>query len=814
MPSVGVRGDSAGCGAVDVAGVVLVDLAGLLACVVGAVVGVVVPEGADVPVARLGIPEFGVVELDGVVAVGLVVSGFVVPGFIVSGFVVSGLVELVDFDRFLDHIHCLPSIVFSGFRDGLGRAVDAGPPLVGLVLTAELFERGRVSTVERRRPGVGGRGVQLWNLQLTQCGCGIPEVQTRSGHRDGELDLHRRLERGTVDGPPELEGALRTTETALAVHHHRELVVASGDPSVRAELSERRREVAQTVGSDRGGLADDSHASSTARRAQRMLVRFFRVRVDEQCRGDEVSCHPVRVVLAEGLELGTRHGVEIAGIDLLGDLRVVVARADRPSAVRVTVFPVVTGSLTETSTCRAVAVAESLPLGTTVAGGSVVVATERTVVAAAAERTVAITTGPIIVPTERTVPITTGPVVVPTERTVVASAAHGTVTITTGPIIVPTERTVPITTGPIIVPTERTVVASAAHGTITITTRPVIVPTERTIPITTRPIIAPTERTIPITTRPIIVPTERTVVASAAHGTITITTRTVIVPTERTIPITTRPVIAPTERTIPITTGPVIAPTERTIPITTRPVIAPTERTVPITTGPVIVPTERTIVAAAAHGTVTIATGPVIAPTGRTVSITTRTVSCGSVRTPRRTIVPGTAIAEVTARGPAIRAVAPGSIAAGPTTFRARTFATFEVTRARGPATAVAFTSRPIRTVSVTPVSSLFVVVRHRSSSLRADDSCLGDRPLCRCVVLGQSALRTRAQFIMNRTQSRPRAALMKQKMAAGPHESSRSRWRADGHIIEKKSGGVLLSHKVPLAVPSALRGLASGFGM
>jgi hypothetical protein len=34
------------------------------------------------------------------------------------------------------------------------------------------------------------------------------------------------------------------------------------------------------------------------------------------------------------------------------------------------------------------------------------------------------------------------------------------------------------------------------------------------------------------------------------------------------------------------------------------------------------------------------------------------------------------------------------------------------------------------------------------------------------------------------------------------------------GVIFEKKSGGVLLSHKVPLAVPSALRGLASGFGM
>ena len=33
------------------------------------------------------------------------------------------------------------------------------------------------------------------------------------------------------------------------------------------------------------------------------------------------------------------------------------------------------------------------------------------------------------------------------------------------------------------------------------------------------------------------------------------------------------------------------------------------------------------------------------------------------------------------------------------------------------------------------------------------------------------------------------------------------------GHLT-KKSGGVLLSHKVPLAVPSAQRVLASGFGM
>ena len=40
---------------------------------------------------------------------------------------------------------------------------------------------------------------------------------------------------------------------------------------------------------------------------------------------------------------------------------------------------------------------------------------------------------------------------------------------------------------------------------------------------------------------------------------------------------------------------------------------------------------------------------------------------------------------------------------------------------------------------------------------------------------------------------------------------ATQTRWVA---IFNVKSGGVLLSHKVPLAVPSALRVLASGFGM
>ena len=50
-------------------------------------------------------------------------------------------------------------------------------------------------------------------------------------------------------------------------------------------------------------------------------------------------------------------------------------------------------------------------------------------------------------------------------------------------------------------------------------------------------------------------------------------------------------------------------------------------------------------------------------------------------------------------------------------------------------------------------------------------------------------------------------------------HRSSAAPKSRKGHpmgaaLSEKMSGGVLLSHTVPPAVPSALRGLASGFGM
>lgn len=267
-------------------------------------------------------------------------------------------------DRFLDHIHRLPSILISSLGERRGSTIDTGPPFVGLVLAAELFERRRVSTVERRRPAVGRRRVQLWNLQLGKRRCGIPEVEPGSGHRDREFHLHGHVECRTVDGPSQLECALRTAESALAVDHHRKLVVAPRDTAVGPEFPESRREVTQSVGRYRQGLADHGDASSPTSGADRVRVREFRVVVDEECCGHEVLRDPVRVVLAQRLQLGARLDVEITGLDALGDVRVIVTRTDGPSTERIAVDEGVPRPLTEASACRPGAVAEARTFAT------------------------------------------------------------------------------------------------------------------------------------------------------------------------------------------------------------------------------------------------------------------------------------------------------------------------------------------------------------------------------------------------------------------------------------------------------------------
>ncbi|WP_175477446.1 hypothetical protein [Curtobacterium sp. MCBA15_008] len=609
----------------------------------------------------------------------------------------------MSFDFFLDHINCLPSVLVGDLGQGLGSTIDTGPPLVGLVLTAELLERGRVSTVERRGPGVGSGRVELWNLQLTERGCGIPEVEACPGHRDRQFDLHRRVQRGTVDRAPELERTLRTAEATLAVDHHRKLVVAARDATVGPELTERCGEVPEAVGRDRGGLAHDTDPAGSTSGAEGVLVGGLRVVVDEHRGCDEVAGHPVGVVLAEGLQLGAGDLVEVARVDLLGDLRVLVTRTDGLGAVRIAVLPVVARTFTEAGAGVTAAVAEAL---------AVVPATA-----------VAVGTA-----TERTVTVALRPVAT---RAVRSSAERGAVSVATRAITIAgravrsvgTVRTVAVASRAVrSIGTVRAVAVASrtirTEGAVAVASR--TIRTERTIPITTRTITVTsrtvrTERTVAVASRTIR--TERTV--SITTRTITVTSRTVR--TERTIPVTRRTV--GTERPVPVTSRTVR--TERPVPITSRTIR--TERTIPVTS--------RTI------------------RTERTIPITTRTVSTArpvppgrparliAVTAPRRTTV-------TVAEGPVAVAERATTITSGPTSARTISVAagrvaplaltTLEVTGAGRPTISAVTPGRPVaiapRSVSAVPVvPSLLVVVRHRCSSLRARARA---RAIVRCVVV------------------------------------------------------------------------------
>ncbi|PYY36600.1 hypothetical protein DEJ32_12585 [Curtobacterium sp. MCPF17_046] len=411
--------------------------------------------------------------------------------------------------------------------------------------------------------------------------------------------------------------------------------------------------------------------------------------------------------------------MQVTRLDLLGDLRVVVSRPDRPGAVRVAVFPVVAGRLAEPCAGRARAVSEPLPVGAVAA--RTVVVTART--PSVAERTIAVTPGPVVVTArtpsvaERTIAVTPGPVV---------TAAEGTVR-TTG-----TNRPVSVTA--------RTVIA-ATEGAVTVTTRAVIATTEGAV----RP--AGAVGAVTIATRPVIATTERAVRPTGAVGAVTVTTRPVVATPERAVTVTTRPVIATPERAVTVTTGTVIATTERTVPVTAGAIVTTAERTVSVSTRPVVATAERTIRAPGANRAVTVTTGSVVATTEGTVTITTRTVGRSAVRSPRGAVRARSTLTEVTTSRPPIRRLVGGTTGAA-TVVATLPLAAFEVARSGRPPTAVtaplrtAVASRPVLTVAVAPVSSLFVVVRHRSSSLRAEIRCPDGRPLCRCVWAVQLALR------------------------------------------------------------------------
>ncbi|XNN87645.1 hypothetical protein ACL00T_15075 [Curtobacterium flaccumfaciens] len=476
---------------------------------------------------------------------------------------------------------------------------------------------------------------------------------------------------------------------------------------------ERGGEVAEAVRGDRGRLPDDTDTTGTTSSAQGVLVGRLGVVVDEERSCYEVPRDPVGVVLAEGLQLHPGRRVEVARLDLLGDLRVVVARTDRLRAVGVAVFPVVARGFSKSGAGVTCPVTEAATFLTAVA--------TRAVRRTAAERTVGGTTSGRAVgrsATVRAVPVTSGTVRTTTVRTVAISG--GTIRTTTVRTVPVTSRTVRATTERTVAITPRTVRRSATVRAIAITSRTVRgAATVRAIAITSRTVRgAATVRAIAITSR--------TVRGAATERTVAVTSGTVRgAATVRAIAIPARTVRAALERAVTVTTRTVRAPTtERTVTVTSRAIGAATERTIAIP--PRTIGTARTIAARRPAGvsTITLPRRTVVAVAGpeRTVAVATRSAVPSRRAVTERTVSTLRTITTVafaalelagTGRPPTIALAVPTRSAV----------ATWEP---------VAVPSGSISAVPVVP--PLIVVVRHRCSSSRARSRASGVRPLCRCV--------------------------------------------------------------------------------
>ena len=165
------------------------------------------------------------------------------------------------------------------------------------------------------------------DVELEQRTFRLPEIEACAGQSDGQLHADGRRQRSPIDRAPDFQGSVGAADAALAVDHQCDLIVATRDPPVGAQLAEGECEVARRVGGDRGGLADHGHTSRAADGGEGVLVGAHRIRVDQAPRHDEVLRDVVGVVLAERLELDARDFVELRRRDVLGQLGGVAATA-------------------------------------------------------------------------------------------------------------------------------------------------------------------------------------------------------------------------------------------------------------------------------------------------------------------------------------------------------------------------------------------------------------------------------------------------------------------------------------------------------
>jgi hypothetical protein len=166
--------------------------------------------------------------------------------------------------------------------------------------------------------------VQRLGLEQPQRRLHLAEVAPGTGDHDGQLDLAGLVEvladlRGVVG-----ECLLRTSQGALAVGHHRCVVLLAVHPASGAQLGQRLGELAGRVGRLAAGLTDQAVARRAGPGREGVLVRGLGVLVHEQAGHHEVTGHPLGELFRDRLQGLAGLLVEVLGADVVGDRRAVV----------------------------------------------------------------------------------------------------------------------------------------------------------------------------------------------------------------------------------------------------------------------------------------------------------------------------------------------------------------------------------------------------------------------------------------------------------------------------------------------------------
>lgn len=123
----------------------------------------------------------------------------------------------------------------------------------------------------------------------------------------------------------ELEGLLRTSESAFAVGHHGEQAGTAGHPAGCTKLRQSLRPFTGVVGGDAGGLADHCDAAGALACGTGMSERGARVVVEQAACHHQMTCHRVRVRLVQTQQVAADGRIEFGRFDVIGQIRFVRA---------------------------------------------------------------------------------------------------------------------------------------------------------------------------------------------------------------------------------------------------------------------------------------------------------------------------------------------------------------------------------------------------------------------------------------------------------------------------------------------------------